>query len=169
MSSPGWSGAIWLEAMPNRNSPRQTYCPDRDFPVVRNEGVIPGSGCPLLVNPVPAGFPSPATDYFETRISLDGYLIDDQDATYFVRVQGNSMLNFGIHNGDLLVVEKVANPLDRSIVIAVVDGEFSVKQLCQTSNGVLLRSGHPRHSDILVSEGQELTVWGVVRHSIHTL
>jgi DNA polymerase V len=121
----------------------------------------------LLDRAVPAGFPSPAADYFEGRLSLDEHLIEHREATFFVRVAGHSMTGFGIHDGDLLVVDRALDPADRSVVIAVVDGEFTVKQLCVLPHGVLLRSGAPGHGDILVAQEQELAVWGVVRWSIH--
>jgi DNA polymerase V len=120
-----------------------------------------------LARPVPAGFPSPATDYCEERLSLDEHLIEHQEATFFIRVQGHSMTGFGIHDGDLLVVDRAIDPADRCIVIAVIDGSFAVKQLCLLPDGILLRSGNPGHGDILVSGDQELSVWGVVRWSIH--
>lgn len=122
---------------------------------------------PLLSVPVPAGFPSPATDFTEDSLNLDEYLIEHQEATFFVRVTGNSMTGFGIHDGDLLVVDRSKTPADRQIIIAVIDGAFTVKQLCRIPDGVLLRSHGSGHGDILVSEEQELTVWGVVRWSIH--
>jgi DNA polymerase V len=77
------------------------------------------------------------------------------------------MTGFGIHDGDLLVVDRALDPADRSVVIAVVDGAFTVKQLCLLQSDALLRSGNPGSSDILVSGDQELTIWGVVRWSIH--
>lgn len=122
---------------------------------------------PLLSQPVPAGFPSPATDYAETELSLDEHLIENQEATFFVRVTGNSMTGFGICDGDLLVVDRALEPLDRSIVIAVVDGQFAVKQACRVPDGVLLRSGGHGHSDVLVGPEQEFSIWGVVRWAIH--
>ena len=127
---------------------------------------IPLPGCPLLVKPVPAGFPSPATDYFEERLSLDD-LVEHKEATFFVRVQGHSMTGFGIHDGDLLVVDRALDLADRSIVIAVVDGGFTIKQMCRIPDGILLRSGAPGHKDILVTGDQEFAVWGVVCWSIH--
>ena len=136
-------------------------------PVFSEAGEIHVPGCPLLARPVPAGFPSPATDYVETRLSLDKHLIEHEDATFFVRVQGNSMVGFGIHDGDLLVVDRSRDPGDRSVVIAVVDGQFMVKQACRVPEGVLLRSSGPGHGDILVGPEQELAVWGVVRWAIH--
>lgn len=122
---------------------------------------------PLLSVSVPAGFPSPATDFTEDSLNLDDYLIEHQEATFFVRVTGNSMTGFGIHDGDLLVVDRSKIPADRQIIIAVIDGAFTVKQLCRIPAGVLLRSHGSGHGDILVSEDQELTVWGVVRWAIH--
>lgn len=129
--------------------------------------VVPLSGVPLLATPVPAGFPSPADDYVEGRIDLNEHLVTHKEATFFVRVAGNSMVGFGIHDGDLLVVDRAIDPVDRSVVIAVVDGDFTVKQLCRLPEGVLLRSGNEAHSDIFVGEEQTLLVWGVVRWSIH--
>lgn len=130
---------------------------------------ISPQGCPLLAKPVPAGFPSPADDYAEGRIDLNQHLIADPDATFLVRVAGDSMLGFGIHDGDTLVVDRSVAPADRSIVIAVVDGEFTVKQLCRLPIGYLLRAGSPAHRDILVGGEQEFNVWGVVRWSLHPL
>ncbi len=142
--------------------PRQGHV----FPVFPEEGVIP-LGCPVLVRPVPAGFPSPAADFAEDHLNLDEYLIEHREATFFVRVAGNSMTGFGINDGDLLVVDRSAMPVERSVVIAVVDGDFMVKQFCSIPDGVLLRSGARDHGDILVTGDQELTIWGVVRWSIH--
>jgi DNA polymerase V len=128
---------------------------------------IPLPGFPILAAPVPAGFPSPAADFVEDRLSLDQHLIEHREATFFVRVTGQSMTGFGIHDGDLLVVDRAIDAADRSVVIAVVDGAFTVKQLCRIPNGVLLRSSGKGHGDILVGPDQELTVWGVVRWAIH--
>ena len=139
------------------------------FPAFPEEGVVPLPGCPLLARPVPAGFPSPAADFLEGRLSLDEHLIANPAATFFVRVSGNSMTGFGIHDGDLLVVDKSLEPVDRSVVIAVVDGNFTVKQQCRIPDGILLRSNSQGHGDILVTGEQELTVWGVVRWSIHAV
>ncbi len=144
-------------------SPRQ----GRAFAAFPEEGVIPLAGCPMLTRSVPAGFPSPAADFSEGRLSLDEHFVEHRQATFFVRAAGQSMTGFGIHDGDLLVVDRAVRPADRSVVIAAVDGGFAVKQLCHLPDGVLLRSGGPGHGDILVGPDQELTVWGVVRYSIH--
>ena len=112
-------------------------------------------------------FPSPADDFAVARLSLDEHLIEHREATFFVRVQGHAMTGFGIHDGDLLVVDRALDPADRSVVVTVIDGAFTVRQLCRIPDGILLRAGSAGHRDILVSGDQELTVWGVVRWSIH--
>lgn len=136
------------------------------FPAHIDGHCIPLPGCPLLEG-VPAGFPSPAADFAETRLDLEAHLIRQKEATFFVRVQGHSMVDFGIHDGDLLVVDRAQEAEDQSIVVAVVDGAFTVKQFCRLPEGVLLRSGGPGHGDILVNGEQSLSIWGVVRWSIH--
>lgn len=128
---------------------------------------IPLPGVPLLARAVPAGFPSPADDYTEGRIDLNEHLIGNPEATFLVRVEGNSMVRFGIHHGDTLVVDRSVEPNDHAVVVAVVDGEFTIKQLCRVPEGVLLRAGNPAHRDILVTAEQQLAVWGVVRWSLH--
>lgn len=113
------------------------------------------------------GFPSPAADFAEGGLSLDEHLVEHREATFFIRARGNSMTGFGIHDGDILVVDRALDPADRGIVVAVIDGEFTVRQLCLLPTGVLLRAGAAGHGDILVGTEQEFTVWGVVRWSIH--
>lgn len=122
---------------------------------------------PLLARPVPAGFPSPADDYVEGRIDLNRHLIAHREATFFIRVAGDSMTGFGIHNGDLLVVDRSVEANDGSIVIAVLEGDFTVKQLCHTPEGCLLRAGNADYPDIRVGAEQAFNVWGVVKWSIH--
>lgn len=123
--------------------------------------------CPLFAHAVPAGFPSPADDYTEGRISLDEHLIQHKEATFFLRVEGDSMRDLGVLDGDLLVVDRSLNPEHGNVVVAVVDGEFTVKQLQRVSGGWLLHAANPHYRDIAIEEGQELSVWGVVRWAIH--
>lgn len=141
--------------------------PGRSFPVFPEAGVIPLPGLPLLSKPVPAGSPAPAIGYCQELLSLEDHLVEHREATFLVRVTGDSMTGFGIQNGDLLVVDRALEPADRSIVVAVVDGEFIVKQLCRLPEGILLRACGQGHGDILVTHEQELSIWGVVRWSIH--
>ena len=121
---------------------------------------------PLFSHKVQAGFPSPADDYIEGRISLDEHLIANKDATFFVRAQGNSMVGAGIFDGDLLVVDKSIAPTSGKIVIAIIDGEITVKRLLLRDNKTVLKAENLRYKDIELQEGQELRVWGVVTSTI---
>lgn len=114
------------------------------------------------------GFPSPASDYSEDCLSLDEHLIEHREATFFVTAMG-SMPDFGIHTGDLMVVDRAIDPADQSIVVAVIDGDFTIKQLCHTPEGMVLRAHSEGCQDILIGNEQDVSVWGVVRWTIHKL
>ena len=135
--------------------------------LVDNAAALLSVAGPLLARAVPAGFPSPADDYVSGRISLDAYLVQHQEATFFLHVAGDSMRDLGILNGDLLVVDRALQAVHKSVVIAVVDAEFMVKQLLHTPSGYVLHSANPDYRDIVLGAEQELTVWGVVRWAIH--
>lgn len=122
---------------------------------------------PLFRSRVPAGFPSPAEDYVESALDLNEHLIAHKEATFFVRVRGDSMIGAGIRNGDLLVVDRAREAKDGDIVIAVVDGELTVKRLNQRGAHPCLMSENPCYSPIELKDGQELTIWGVVTSAIH--
>lgn len=100
-------------------------------------------------------------------VDLNEYLMEQPAASFLIRVQGDSMAGFGIHPGDTLLVDRSAEIIDRSIVVAVIDGDFTVKQLCRLPHGVLLRAGNPQHKDILVGEESTLSIWGVARWCLH--
>jgi DNA polymerase V len=136
------------------------------FPEFRSGCVVP-PGCPALAEPVPAGVPQRVVVEAGEWLSLDQCLVESRETTFFVRVAGDSMTGFGIRDGDLLVVDRGTAPVDRDVVIAVVDGASTIKQLCLLPEGVLLRSGNGAHADILVGDEQALAVWGVVRWAIH--
>jgi len=121
----------------------------------------------LLRSAVPAGFPSPADDYVEQRISLDEHLIRHRESTFFMRVSGESMRGLGIFDGDLLVVDRALPAAHGCVVIAVLDGEFTVKQLLHTADGQILRAAHPDYPDTLIKPEQDLLIWGVVSWNIH--
>lgn len=121
---------------------------------------------PLFSDKVAAGFPSPADDYIEGRLSLDEHLIEHKEATFFVRAKGNSMIGAGIGDGDILVVDKSLAPVFGDVVVAVVDGEFTVKYLGQRNDSVVLKPANARFKDIEFKEGQELQIWGVVTSSV---
>ena len=124
---------------------------------------------PLFLSRVPAGFPSPAEDYVEGSLDLNEHLIEHREATFFVRVKGQSMTGAGIADGDLLVVDRSLEAGDGDIVVAVVDGELTVKRLSRRSGRVRLLAEHPGFAPSEFRDGQELTVWGVVTSVVHRI
>lgn len=113
-----------------------------------------------------AGFPSPAEDLQERRIDLSEQLITHPQATFIIKVRGLSMVEAGIFDGDLLVVNRALKPKHNSVVVAVVDGEFTVKYLYQRQGRVRLKAANPTFPDIVPKDGQSLEVWGVVTAAI---
>lgn len=124
---------------------------------------------PAGVGRVPAGFPSPSQDYSDTRIDLTQMLIRDELSTFIVRVSGDSMEGAGIFDGDELIVDRSVEPRDGHVVIAVVDGEMTVKRLRITSTGVVLQAENAEYPDVTVPELSDLLVWGVVTTCLHRL
>lgn len=121
---------------------------------------------PLAGDKVRAGFPSPAEDFTDKRIDLTRELVTHPQATFLIRVSGDSMRDAGIFDGDMLVVNKAIKPRHGQVVVAVVDGEFTVKNLYQRAGRVKLRAANATYPDITPKEGQTLEVWGVVTASI---
>lgn len=124
---------------------------------------------PLFGHAIPAGFPSPADDYVEDRLDLNQLLIQNKAATFFLRVKGDSMDNAGIHDGDIIVVDRSIEATDRAVVVAVVDGELTVKRLVLRNGVAELHAENPKYAPIRFREGQELTIWGVVTSSVHAV
>ena len=129
----------------------------------------PGSSLriPLLTAIVDAGFPSPADDHLERSINLNEELIRNNAATYCVRVLGESMRDAGIHSGDVLVVDRAVTPSNKQIVIAMIDGEFTVKRFRKYGEKLFLEAANPDFPSIQIGENQELVIWGVVTYIIH--
>jgi len=127
----------------------------------------PDVNIPFFSSRVQAGFPSPADDHLEDSLDLNKYLIHHEESTFFVRAQGDSMLGAGIYPGDILVVDKSLDAKNGKIVIAVVDGEFTVKRLQRHQNKITLKSENPNYKDIDIKKENELTIWGVVTSVIH--
>ncbi|MEQ6292210.1 LexA family protein [Vogesella sp. GCM10023246] len=117
---------------------------------------------PVYSSHVPAGFPSPADDYLEQRLDLNELLIHDAPSTFMVRVTGDSMVGAGISSGDVLVVDRSLTPAHGQIVLAIVDGDFTVKRLHRRGTRVALIPENPAYQPIELHDGQELQVWGVV-------
>jgi DNA polymerase V len=125
--------------------------------------------CPFVGSRVSAGFPSPAEDSLERGLDLNEYLIDHQAATFFVRVKGPSMIGAGIHDGDTLIVDRAVEPRDGSVVVALVDGEFTVKRLRRNRGCIALVAENPAYEPITITPGCDFEVWGVVTYAIHQL
>ena len=120
----------------------------------------------LLKNTVCAGFPSPAEDLGAQRIDLTTLLVTHTQATYFLKASGHSMVEAGIFDGDIMVVDKAIKPRHGHIVVAVVDGDFTVKRLYQRAGRVKLRAANVTFPEIVPKEGQTIEVWGVVTATI---
>ncbi len=118
---------------------------------------------------VPAGFPSPAADYEEDKLDLNKHLIRNPVATFFVRVTGDSMVGAGIHHGDLLVVDRSLEPKDKNVVIAVVEGELTVKRIRMGKKKIALEPENENYSVQQITEDTDFQVWGVVTNVIHAL
>ncbi len=125
---------------------------------------------PFHLNKVGAGFPSPATDYVEGDIDLNMHLIKNIPSTFLIRVQGKSMHDVGIYDGDLLVVDKSLNPKNFSTVIVNINEELVVKTLIKKNNQSFLTSGSKEiKNKINLTENHEILIWGVVTYVIHAL
>lgn len=127
---------------------------------------VPLSKAPIAVS---CGFPSPAQDYYDGPIDLTEMLIEDQAATFIVRAAGDSMTGAGISNGDELLIDRSLAPRSGDVVVAVLDGELTLKRLDVTPQGVILRAENAAHPDITVPELSELDVWGVATFCLHHL
>lgn len=130
-----------------------------------------GSRVPIALagEAVPAGFPSPAEEYFEKALDLNEHLVPRPEATFFVRVCGDSMIGAAIHHDDLLVVDRSRTPRSGDVIIACVDGEFTVKRLRKTAIGLELAPENPEYPPVPLTEDTDFHVWGVVQHVIHKL
>ena len=135
------------------------YQPDQSTPCKR----------PLFMVPVSAGFPSPAEDYIEGKLDLNQYLVKHPAATFFVRVAGNSMIDAGIHDGDILIVDRSLKPVNKRVIIAVVNGELTVRRIRVTRDKVFLISENKDYTPLQVDEEMGFEVWGVVTNVIHPL
>ncbi len=121
---------------------------------------------PMQMARVQAGFPSPAEDYCERSLDLNEHLIGHPAATFMLRAEGDSMVGAGIFSGDLLIVDRAQQARPGDVVIAAVYGELTVKRLVQGPTGPELHAENPRYPPILIREGEQLHLWGVVTASI---
>ena len=124
---------------------------------------------PLAGERVAGGFPSPADDYVEVGIDLNEQLIRHPTSTFFLRVSGESMLGAGIHHGDLLVVDRSLDPRPGRVVVAVLDGEFTLKRLVQHQGRLRLEAANPAYPPLELHRCGDVQIWGVAIHVIHPL
>lgn len=124
---------------------------------------------PYFEAKVPAGFPSPAADYEENQLDLNKHLIKNPPATFFVRVSGDSMIGAGIHDGDLLIVDRSLEPKDKNVVIAVINGELTVKRIRLRRKKIFLEPENDNYPVQEVSRESDFQIWGVVTNVIHAL
>lgn len=124
---------------------------------------------PLAGATVAAGFPSPADDYVEGRIDLNEVLIRHPSSTFFLRVSGDSMRDAGILDGDLLVVDRAIEPRAGLVVVAVIEGAFTLKHLHRHRGRWRLEAAHPAYPPLELGDGDDSRIWGVAIHAIHSL
>jgi DNA polymerase V len=125
-------------------------------------------GVPLMLSSARAGFPSPAEDHVEKQLDLNDYLIGDKAATFIVRAKGDSMIGAGIHDGDLLIVDRSVEARDGRVVIAVVEGCFTVKRLRRQAGRCWLEAANEKFAALEIKD-EEAVIWGVVTNAIHPL
>ena len=123
----------------------------------------------LVEQGISAGFPSPADDFKEIRISLDKELVKNQESTFYARVSGDSMLGAGIDDGDLLVIDKSLSPENGKIAVCFIDGDFTVKRIVREKGKLYLKAENKKYKSIELSEESELIVWGIVEYVIKKL
>ena len=136
----------------------------------KNDVDIEGSLTPVpyLLSRISAGFPSPADDYIENNLSLSELLIRNHLSTFLMKTSGDSMTDVGINDGDILVVDRSIEAKNRDIVIAILEGNLTVKRLLFKTNGlVVLKSENIAYKDIKIPESADLEIWGVVTSVIH--
>ncbi|MCB0805174.1 MAG: translesion error-prone DNA polymerase V autoproteolytic subunit [Bacteroidales bacterium] len=118
---------------------------------------------------IPAGFPSPAEDFLEKRLDLNDYLIKNKAATFLVKVTGNSMEKAGILDGDVLVIDRSAEPSNGKVILGVLNGEFTVKRIRTKRNKLFLEPANDDYKPIEITPEMDFKVWGVATFAIHTL
>jgi len=149
----------------NRNLPENGPSVRKIYPV-NCDAALPR---PLFLSGVSAGFPSPADDYLDRKLDLNEHLVKNPAATFFVRVAGDSMIGAGINDNDILVVDRSLEPNTNNIVIAVVNGELTVKRLIKKGGSWRLVAENHKYPDMEINEEIPLEIWGVATFAIHTL
>lgn len=121
---------------------------------------------PIVNEGISAGFPSPADDFKEVRISLDAALVKNEEATFYARVRGNSMIDANIEDGDLLVIDRSIEARNGKIAVCMIDGEFTIKRLKVEKDCVYLIPENKNYKSIKVTEENDLIIWGIVTYVV---
>jgi DNA polymerase V len=122
----------------------------------------------LILQPIKAGFPNAAEDSPEVPLDLNTLLVKHPASTFYMRVDGDSMQDMSIHTGDLIIVDKSLEIRSGDVVVAFIDGEFTLKQFIKLGNKGILKPANPAYPEIEVGEGNDFQIWGVVTNTIHS-
>ncbi|UGS23945.1 LexA family protein [Flavobacterium channae] len=132
------------------------FVPDSDNPIM----------VPFVSGEIKAGFPSPAADFEELKLSLDHLLIKNREATFYAKASGNSMIEAGIDDGDIMVIDRSLEPHNNAISVCLIDGEFTVKRIKKDGEELYLMPENSQYKPIKVEEENELIIWGIVTYVI---
>ncbi|RIA09382.1 DNA polymerase V [Flavobacteriaceae bacterium MAR_2010_72] len=124
---------------------------------------------PFVANGISAGFPSPADDFLDINIDLNKHLIKNPSTSFYGRVRGDSMMDAGIHDGDLLIIDKSLEPQNGKIAVCFIDGEFTVKRIKMEKNTIWLIAENQNYQPIQVTKDNDFIIWGMVTNVIKTL
>lgn len=123
----------------------------------------------LIEQGISAGFPSPADDFKEVRISLDKELVKNSESTFYAKVSGDSMIEAGLDDGDLLIIDRSLDPENGKIAVCYLDGDFTVKRILKKEDELYLKPENKNYKEIKIKKGNELIVWGIVTYVIKSL
>jgi DNA polymerase V len=124
---------------------------------------------PFISGGIKAGFPSPAADFDESKISLDNVLVKNREATFYAKASGTSMIGAGIDDGDILVIDKSLEPQNNKIAVCFIDGEFTIKRIKIEKDCVYLMPENKNYQPIKVTDENELVIWGIITYVIKSL
>lgn len=124
---------------------------------------------PYFPSGIKAGFPSPAADFDESKISLDNVLVKNRETTFYAKASGTSMIGAGIDDGDIMVIDRSLEPMNNKIAICCIDGDFTVKRIKIEEDGVFLMPENTKFKPIKVTDDNELIIWGIVTYVIKSV
>ena len=124
---------------------------------------------PYISSGIKAGFPSPAADFDESKISLDNVLVKNREATFYAKASGTSMIGAGIDDGDILVIDRSIEPQNNKVAVCFIDGEFTIKRILVEKDGVYLMPENAAFQPIKVTDENELIIWGMVTYVIKSI